>query len=63
MLFFPGRDQYYKSFFFFFFFFFFFCGGGGGGGLLSREHQKAQLCSCFLEKPGIEPAIPGLQGQ
>ena len=21
------------------------------------------FCSCFLEKPGIEPATPGLQGE
>ena len=36
-------------------------------GLLSREHPKAQLVGwfllLFLEKPGIEPATPGLQGE
>ena len=35
--------------------------------LLSREHQKAQpvkwFLLLFLEKPGIEPATPGLQGE
>ena len=37
-------------------------------GLLSREHPKAQpggffFLLLFLEKPGIEPATPGLQGE
>ena len=35
--------------------------------LWSREHPKAQpsrrLFLLFLEKPGIEPATPGLQGE
>ena len=35
--------------------------------LLSREHLKAQpsrrLFLLFLEKPGTEPATPGLQGE
>ena len=29
-------------------------------GLLFREHPKAQPGGGFLEKPGIEPATPGL---
>ena len=36
-------------------------------GLLSREHPKAQpgdkFLLLFLEKPRIEPATPGLQGE
>ena len=37
-------------------------------GLLSREHPKAQpgrllFVVVFMEKPGIEPATPGLQGE
>ena len=32
-------------------------------GLLFREHPKAQPGGVFLEKPGIEPATPGLQGE
>ena len=36
-------------------------------GLLSREHPKAQpggyFLLLFLEKPGIEHATPGLQGE
>ena len=51
--FFPGRDQYYWRLFFV--------------GLLSREHPKAQpgglFLLLFLEKPGVEPANPGLQGE
>ena len=35
--------------------------------LLFREHPKAQpsrgLFLLFLEKPGMEPAIPGLLGE
>ena len=31
-------------------------------GLLFREHPKAQPGG-FLEKPGIETATPGLQGE
>ena len=35
--------------------------------LLSREHPKAQpsrrLFLLFFEKPGTEPATPGLQGE
>ena len=52
-IFFPGRDQYYSRLFFV--------------GLLSREHSKAQpggwFLLLFLEKPGVEPANPGLQGE
>ena len=54
MPFFPGRDQYYWSLLF-------------SVDLLSREHPIAQpggkFLLSFLEKPEIEPATPGLQGE
>ena len=28
-----------------------------------RLNQEVDFCCCFLEKPGIEPATPGLQGE
>ena len=31
--------------------------------LFSQEQPKAQQEELFLEKPGIEPATPGLQGE
>ena len=31
--------------------------------LLFREHSKTQPGGGFLEKPGIEPATPGSQGE
>ena len=48
-LFFPGRDQYYRRLFFV--------------GFCSGSTRRLNRKEVFYEKPGIEPATPGLQGE
>ena len=50
-----GVDILYNSFFFFFFFFF--------SWAIPVLYEVVQPGGGFLEKPGIEPATPGLQGE
>ena len=49
LFFFPGRDQYYRTLFFV--------------GFVVPGAPEGSTGRRFKEKPGIEPATPGLQGE